>query len=103
MTRPGQARDRVAGDLQTIPYVGPAMARDLRDLGCRSVGALVGRDPERMYEQLCELRGGHVDRCVLYVLRSAVYWASTELPDPELSKWWNWKDGASRTVRRGEA
>lgn len=95
-----RSRDRrsTGSDLERIPYVGPSIARDLEDLGCRSVEGLVGRDPERMYEQLCELRGGHVDRCMLYVFRSAVYWAGTEAPDPELSKWWNWKDGAARAA-----
>jgi hypothetical protein len=29
---------------------------------------------------------------VLYTLRCAVYAARTEKPDPELLKWWKWKD-----------
>jgi len=33
-----------------------------------------------------------VDRCMLYVLRCAVYYASTLDPDPRLLQWWNWKD-----------
>jgi hypothetical protein len=36
--------------------------------------------------------GAHVDRCALYVFRCAVYFASEAKPDPELLKWWNWKD-----------
>jgi len=34
------------------------------------------------------------DRCLLYVFRCAVYYASTspELYDIEKLKWWNWKD-----------
>ena len=28
----------------------------------------------------------------LYVLRCALYYASTDDPDPELLQWWNWKD-----------
>jgi hypothetical protein len=35
-----------------------------------------------------------VDRCVLYVFRCAVYFASEAEHDPELLKWWNWKDAA---------
>jgi hypothetical protein len=31
---------------------------------------------------------------VLYVFRCAVYYASHEVHDPELLKWWNWKDRA---------
>nr|WP_321429915.1 helix-hairpin-helix domain-containing protein [uncultured Methanolobus sp.] len=29
---------------------------------------------------------------MLYVFREAVYFASNEEHDPELLKWWNWKD-----------
>jgi hypothetical protein len=79
-------------DLQCIPGVGPSLAQDLVDLGIRSVAALRRRSPERLYERLCTLRGQHQDRCVLYVFRCAVYFASEASHDPERLKWWNWKD-----------
>ncbi|MBN1827301.1 MAG: helix-hairpin-helix domain-containing protein [Candidatus Eisenbacteria bacterium] len=79
-------------DLRTIPGVGPSISRDLVDLGFRSVANLHGADPEEMYGRLQILRGGPIDRCVLYVFRSAVYFAVSRRPDPELLKWWNWKD-----------
>jgi hypothetical protein len=79
-------------DLQTIPGVGPGIARDLLDLGYTSVSTLRGADPGSMYQRLCELRGCHIDRCVLYVFRCAAYFASSTTHDPELLKWWNWKD-----------
>jgi hypothetical protein len=72
--------------------VGPKIAARLRALGYHSVEDLRDRDPERMYEDLCEYRGTHVDRCVLYVFRCAVYYASESNPSPRLLKWWNWKD-----------
>ena len=78
--------------LQTIPGIGPSLAQDLRDLGVRSVAGLKDRNPEAMYQRLCMMRGTHQDRCVLYVFRCAVYFASTKRPDPEKLKWWNWKD-----------
>ncbi len=81
-------------DLQTIPGVGPSLERDLSDLGVRCVGDLRREDPEHLYEQLVELRGAPVDRCVLHVFRCAAYYASNREHDPELLKWWNWKDGA---------
>ena len=80
-------------DLQQIPGIGPAMAGDLKRLGIRSVRDLKGRDPERLYRRLCRLEGHHVDRCVLYVFRCAVYYASTRRPHPDKLLWWNWKDG----------
>jgi len=82
----------VADDLQTIPGIGPRMAQDLRDLGYFTVDELKGQDPELMYKRLCLIHGMHIDRCVLYVFRCAVYFASEEDPEPELLKWWNWKD-----------
>ena len=78
--------------LQQIPGVGPNIAADLQDLGFHQVEDLRGADAEGMYERLCELRGAHVDRCVLYVFRCAVYFAGNEEHDSELLKWWNWKD-----------
>jgi len=79
-------------DLQRIPGVGKSIARDLWNLGVRSTGELRGQDPELLYERLCTYQGARVDRCMLYVLRCAVYFASNERHEPELLKWWNWKD-----------
>jgi hypothetical protein len=88
-------RIRIA-ELQTIPGVGPSIAADLIDLGYRQPRDLRGADTERMYRDLCDLRGRHIDRCMLYVFRCAVYFASNSVHDPERLKWWNWKDGRSR-------
>jgi hypothetical protein len=79
-------------DLLRIPGVGKSIARDLRDLSIMRVADLRQADPEALYDQLCALRGAHIDRCVLYTFRCAVYFASEDVHDPELLKWWNWKD-----------
>jgi len=81
-------------NLQRIPGVGPKLAKALTDLGYLGVSHLRGADPEQMYEQLGMLRGNHIDRCVLYVFRCAVYFAGNKVHDPERLKWWNWKDTA---------
>jgi len=78
--------------LLEIPGVGPSIARDLHRLGIEHVADLRGRSPESLYQDLCEQVGRPVDRCVLYVFRCAVYFASESPHDPELLKWWNWKD-----------
>ncbi|MFC1889639.1 helix-hairpin-helix domain-containing protein [Thermodesulfobacteriota bacterium] len=78
--------------LQKIPGVGPSIAKDLEDLGIKAVGDLQNRDPERLYKELCRLRGTRIDPCVLYVFRCAVYYAGNTKHSPELLKWWNWKD-----------
>ena len=79
-------------ELQQIPGVGPSIARDLLDLGIKRISDLRGRNPEQLYKKICALRGQHQDRCLLYVFRCAVYFASNRQPDLELLKWWNWKD-----------
>ncbi|MET0400151.1 MAG: helix-hairpin-helix domain-containing protein [Longimicrobiaceae bacterium] len=86
-------RAAVLRDFRRIPGVGRTIAEDLWSLGLRSVDDLRGGDPQALYERLCELQGCHVDRCMLYVLRCAVYFASGDRHDPELLKWWHWKDG----------
>ena len=78
--------------LRAIPGVGPRLAEELFSLGYTSVPELAGEDPEAMYERLMELHGAHVDRCVLYVFRCAVYFASHTEHDPEKLKWWAWKE-----------
>ena len=87
--------DPTSTDLETIPGVGPSIAEDLRDLGFKHVKDLAGDDPERMYRNLCTSRGMEMDRCVLYVFRCATYYASRRRHNPELLKWWNWKDRTS--------
>ncbi len=82
----------VKDELRIIPGVGPSIAIDLRELGIRKVSDLKGKDPERMYRRLIQRRGAHQDRCLLYVFRSAVYFASTPNPRPDLLEWWRWKD-----------
>lgn len=79
-------------EMKTIPGVGKIISQDLLDLGYRKTHALKGESPEKMYQNLMDLRGRHVDRCVLYVFRCAVYYASNSIHEAELLKWWNWKD-----------
>jgi Pathogenicity locus len=86
-------RAAILCELQMIPGVGPSIAWDLWELGYRSVQELSGQDPEEMYRASCDLRRVDVDRCMLYVFRCAVYFASHREHDPALLRWWNWKDG----------
>ncbi len=79
-------------DLRRIPGVGMSIAEDFYAQGFRTVNQLKACDPLTLYQKQCEIQGGHVDRCWLYVARCAVYFAETLEPDPEKLKWWNWKD-----------
>ncbi len=81
-------------ELRTIPGVGKSIALDLWNIGIRKVSDLAGRKPDELYDSSNKYAGVVQDRCLLYVFREAVYFAETPEPerDPELLKWWNWKD-----------
>ena len=85
-------KQSVLREFRQIPGVGKRIAEDLWNLDLRSVSDLKNQDPEDLYVRLCVLQGTHVDRCMLYVFRCAVYYASNDIYDSELLKWWNWKD-----------
>ena len=85
-------KQAVLKEFRQIPGVGKSIAEDLWNLGLRSVSNLENQDPEALYMRLCAFQGTHVDRCMLYVFRCAVYYASNDVHDAELLKWWNWKD-----------
>ena len=81
--------------------MGPSIARTLQLVGIRRVADLKRKDPERLYQRLMRKEGKHVDRCVLYIFRCAVYYATARNPDPDKLLWWNWKDSA-RIQSRGQ-
>ena len=85
-------KDLAIKSLRQIPGVGDKIAQDLWSLGMRSPRDLKDQDPEKLYAKLNLNNGVRVDRCVLYVFRCAVYFASSDEQDPDLLKWWNWKD-----------
>jgi hypothetical protein len=86
-------KKHVSGEeLTQIPYVGKSIASDLQKIGISKISDLQGKNPQEIYDNICATQGCQVDRCVLYVCRSAVYYAETSYPDPEKLKWWNWTD-----------
>ncbi len=85
-------KQEVLKEFRIIPGVGKSIAEDLWNLGLRSLSDLKEQNPEELYNALCLQQGIQVDRCMLYVLRCAVYYVSSEEHDPDLLKWWNWKD-----------
>ena len=82
----------VLKELQKIPGIGKSLSEDLYMLGMRKVSDLKSGNPEKLYNELNSITGKIQDRCVLYVFRCAVYFATEKEHDPELLKWWNWKD-----------
>ena len=70
--------------LTDLPNVGPAMAKDLRLLGISEPAQLLGKDPARLYAQLCVKTRQRQDPCVLDVLISITRFMGGEAPKP----WW---------------
>lgn len=71
-------------DLQDIPNIGRAIEKKLRLLGIREPAELIGKDPYRMYDDLCSLTGKGHDPCILDTFISAVRFMEGEPP----KKWW---------------
>jgi hypothetical protein len=88
--------------LESIPGVGREISKKLTSIGIRKVSDLKNRDPEELYKRLEERTGLHMDRCLLYVFRAAVYYASHTKHDPEKLKWWNWKDKTRGITERSK-
>lgn len=76
-------------NLITIPGVGKSLKEDLILLGYYNVSSLKKENPEEMYQKLCVLKNEKIDRCVLYVFRCAVSYASSRNQN---LKWWDFKD-----------
>ena len=69
-------------ELEQIPGVGKTIARDMHNIGIHSIDALKGRQAQQLYDRLCQFKAFPVDRCMLYVFRCAIYYASNTHHDP---------------------
>ena len=70
--------------MEQVPNIGPAVAADLRILGINFPQDLSGRDPYRMYDDLCRLTGKRHDPCMLDTFIAAVRFMGGEPAKP----WW---------------
>jgi Pathogenicity locus len=76
--------------LEDLVSVGPAIVRDFELMGIHSVAQLSRRNPERLYERLCEITGKAQDVCCLDVFRAAVAQARNPRLPAEKRQWWYW-------------
>jgi len=76
--------------IKDLVSVGPAMVRDFEMLGIRSVTELARRNPEKLYEKLCEVSGQAQDICCLDVFRAAVAQARNPRLPLKQAQWWYW-------------
>ena len=71
-SRRRRTRPRELDTLEDLPNVGPAIAEDFRQIGVHRPEHLVGADPYRLYDDLCQVTGVRHDPCVLDTFISAV-------------------------------
>ena len=76
--------------LQDLVSIGPAMLRDLKLLGIRSIAQLARENPRQMYRDLCRLKGQPQDICCLDVFTAAVAQAKNPRLPVEQRQWWYW-------------
>lgn len=75
-------------EFEKIPGVGKKVARYIEEVGVQNFDDLKKANPEKMYTLFCIQRGEKIDRCLLYVFRSAVAFARK----PHKQNWWEFKD-----------
>jgi hypothetical protein len=85
--------------LSDLVSIGPAMLRDFELLGVHTVAQLARRNPQKMYEKLCQVTGRAQDICCLDVFRAAVAQAKNPNLPFEQRLWWQW----SRKRKAGDA
>ena len=79
-------------ELQKIPGVGKVISEIFWNVGVKKVSDLKKKNPEKLYSKICAYKKQDVDRCILYVCRSSVYFAESKKHNAEKFKWWNWKE-----------
>jgi hypothetical protein len=97
--RPATRAGRDVTQLEEIPNIGPAVAADLRQLGVRQPSDLPGRDPYRLYDDLCRLTGQRHDPCVLDTFIAAVRYMEGGPQKP----WWAFTDERKRVLAQRAA
>ena len=71
-------------EFRDIPNVGVAIEKNLRALGMSKPMELAGKDPYKLYNDLCRITQKKQDPCVLDVFISAVKYMEGGPP----KKWW---------------
>ncbi|HWZ81208.1 MAG TPA: helix-hairpin-helix domain-containing protein [Terriglobales bacterium] len=89
--------------LRGLVSIGPAMLRDFELLGISSVAQLSRQNPERLYENLCQVTGQAPDICCLDVFCAAVAQARNPRLPLEKRQWWYWSRRRKARDGRQEA
>ena len=83
VSKAGQADQATV--LESIPNIGPALARDLRSIGIAKPYQLLGKDPFALYQSLNRATQKRHDPCVLDTFMAAVDFINGAPAKP----WWH--------------
>jgi hypothetical protein len=72
--------------LEQLPNVGKATAGDFRTLGIETPAQLIGRDPYRLYDELCSRTAKRHDPCMIDIFIAAVRFMEGAPETP----WWKY-------------
>ena len=81
-------------ELRQIPNIGPSIAANLRLIGVTSPQDLLGKDPYKMYDDLCDTTGTRHDPCVIDVFIAATRFMAGE----PAKAWWKYTAERKRTL-----
>lgn len=70
--------------LDALPNVGKAMTTTLLLVGINHPKDLIGKDPVKLYEQLCSITGKRADPCVLDIFISIIHF----MEGGDAQPWW---------------
>jgi Pathogenicity locus len=85
-TRPIDRSRAAFTELEQLPNIGTAVARDLRAIGVRRPAQLAGRDPWRLYARVNRVLGARQDPCLLDTFIAVVRFMEGAPARP----WWHY-------------
>ncbi len=86
---------KIVLDLQALPNIGKAIARDLQIIGIEHPQQLIGKDPFNLHERLCKITGKNHDPCVIDVFMSAVDF----MEGGEPKAWWEFTSERKKILK----
>jgi len=89
---------KTVSQLEQLPNIGKAMAKDLRLLGINHPKHLIGRDGYQLHNELCTLTGTKHDPCVIDVFLSVIHF----MEGGKVSPWWYFTEERKKHVRKNK-
>ena len=87
---------KTVSELEDLPNIGKAMAKDLQLLGIYHPKQLIGIDAYQLHSELCRITGAKHDPCVIDVFLSIVHF----MEGGDALPWWNFTDQRKRHLHR---